>query len=65
MSKVRRAVTFQIGGLILGVAIFIGASRYFPVADFVAQVQQKVMHLGAWSAVWTRPPLLSSPPAYR
>jgi uncharacterized membrane protein YdjX (TVP38/TMEM64 family) len=52
MSKVRRAVTFQIGGLILGVAIFIGASRYFPVADFVAQVQQKVMHLGAWSAVW-------------
>jgi uncharacterized membrane protein YdjX (TVP38/TMEM64 family) len=52
MFKVRRAVTFQLGGLIALFAIFIVASRYFPVADSIAQVQQKVMHLGAWSAVW-------------
>ena len=32
--------------------MFLIASRFFPVADWIAQVQQKVMHLGAWSAVW-------------
>ncbi|MGH8091920.1 MAG: TVP38/TMEM64 family protein [Chthoniobacterales bacterium] len=52
MSKVRRAVYFQVGGLILVGTIFVIASRFFPIADWVAQVQQKVMHLGAWSALW-------------
>ena len=52
MSKVRRAVYLQVGGLILAVTVFVIASRFFPIADWVAQVQQKVMHLGAWSAVW-------------
>ena len=52
MSKVRRAVYIQVGGLVLiGVSLFL-ASRFFPVADWIAQVQQKVMHLGAWSAIW-------------
>jgi uncharacterized membrane protein YdjX (TVP38/TMEM64 family) len=51
MSKLRRAVYFQVGGLTLAVAIFVIVSRFFPIADWVAQVQQKVMHLGAWSAV--------------
>ena len=52
MSKVRRAVYLQVGGLILAVTVFVIASRFFPIADWVAQVQQKVMHLGAWSALW-------------
>jgi uncharacterized membrane protein YdjX (TVP38/TMEM64 family) len=52
MSNVRRAVYLQVGGLILLGTTFLIASRFFPVADWVAQVQQKVMHLGAWSAVW-------------
>ncbi len=52
MSKVRRAIYFQIGGLILfGVALAI-AGRYFAIADWIALAQQKVMHLGAWSAIW-------------
>src|SRR5678815_668363 len=52
MSKVRRAVYIQVGGLVLiGFSLFL-TSRFFPVADWIAQVQQKVMHLGAWSAVW-------------
>ncbi len=51
MSKVRRAVYLQTGGLLLLGALFLVASRYFPIADWIAQVQQKVMHLGAWSAV--------------
>ena len=52
MSRVRRAVYIQVGGLaLIGVLLFL-ASRFFPVADWIAQVQQKVMHLGAWSAIW-------------
>ena len=52
MSKVRRAVYVQIGGLVLFAALFFVASRFLPIADWLAQVQQKVMHLGAWSAIW-------------
>jgi uncharacterized membrane protein YdjX (TVP38/TMEM64 family) len=51
MSKVRRAVYIQVGGLIFVGGLFLLASRFFPVADWIAQVQQKVMHLGAWSAI--------------
>lgn len=51
MSKVQRAVYIQVGGLILLGAMFVIASRYFPIADWIAQIQQRVMHLGAWSAV--------------
>jgi uncharacterized membrane protein YdjX (TVP38/TMEM64 family) len=51
MSKVRRAVYIQVGVLVfVGVSLFL-ASRFFPVADWIAQVQQKVMHLGGWSAI--------------
>lgn len=52
MSKVRRAVYIQVGGLVLVGALLFVASRFLPIADWVAQVQQKVMHLGAWSAIW-------------
>ena len=52
MSKVNRAVFIQVGGLILIGALFLITSRFFPIADWIALVQQKVMHLGAWSAIW-------------
>jgi uncharacterized membrane protein YdjX (TVP38/TMEM64 family) len=52
MSKVRRAIYIQVGGLVLVGALSVLASRYLPVADWLAEVQQKVMHLGAWSAIW-------------
>jgi uncharacterized membrane protein YdjX (TVP38/TMEM64 family) len=52
MSKVKRAIFIQVGGLILIGALFLIASRFFPIADWIALVQQKVMHLGAWSAIW-------------
>jgi uncharacterized membrane protein YdjX (TVP38/TMEM64 family) len=52
MSRVRRALYLQSGGLVLVVALWMFASHYFPLADWLGQVQQKVMHLGAWSAFW-------------
>ena len=51
MSRVRRAVYVQVGGLVLAGALFFVASRFLPIADWLAQVQQRVMHLGAWSAI--------------
>jgi uncharacterized membrane protein YdjX (TVP38/TMEM64 family) len=52
MSRVRHAIAIQIGGLaIVGALVFVG-SRFFPIADWIAYVQQKVMHMGVWSAIW-------------
>jgi uncharacterized membrane protein YdjX (TVP38/TMEM64 family) len=51
MVHVRRAVFIQVAGLIIvGVALFV-ASRFFPLADLLADVQEHVMHWGAWSAI--------------
>ncbi|HEY4282416.1 MAG TPA: TVP38/TMEM64 family protein [Chthoniobacterales bacterium] len=52
MSKVRHALLMQVGGLALVAVLFCAAGHFFPVADYLAWVQQKVMHLGVWSAVW-------------
>src|SRR3954471_21279474 len=51
MAAVRRAVIIQIAGLLLvAVGIFV-LSRFVAVADVLADVQERVMHLGAWSAI--------------
>ena len=51
MGQVRRALYIQVGGLLLvTVAIFV-LSRFFPLADMLAEVQQRVMGWGAWSAI--------------
>jgi len=54
MPKMRRALYMQIGGLLL-VATLIFAlfalDRLLPLADAVARVQQRIMHLGVWSAI--------------
>ena len=51
MVEVRRALYVQFGGLFLvGVLIFV-LSRFFPLADILAAVQQRVMGWGAWSAI--------------
>src|SRR5437763_1688996 len=50
MLQIRRAIRVQLAGLLItGVALFI-ASRFFPIIDLIADLQQRVMRLGAWSA---------------
>src|SRR5437870_1112911 len=51
MSKIRRAVYLQVGWLVVFCVIFVVATRFFPIAEWVGQMQQKIMHLGAWSAI--------------
>jgi uncharacterized membrane protein YdjX (TVP38/TMEM64 family) len=52
MVQIRRAIIWQLSGLlVVGVALFF-LSRLFPVVDILADVQQRVMRWGVWSAVW-------------
>ncbi|HEY1770490.1 MAG TPA: VTT domain-containing protein [Chthoniobacterales bacterium] len=51
MTRIRRAAFIQIGGLILVCAGMAVAGHFFPLADWLADIQRKVMDLGAWSAI--------------
>ncbi|MEP6708996.1 MAG: TVP38/TMEM64 family protein [Verrucomicrobiota bacterium] len=51
MPKMRRALYMQIGGLLLVATLIFALDRLLPLADAVARVQQRIMHLGVWSAI--------------
>ena len=51
MVKLNRAIYIQLGGLVLAAIVISIICRVFPVVDWLAEIQQHVMHLGAWSAV--------------
>ncbi len=51
MVHARRAVFIQVGGLLIASIFLFGLSRFFPVADILANVQEQVMRWGAWSAI--------------
>jgi uncharacterized membrane protein YdjX (TVP38/TMEM64 family) len=51
MSNVSRAICYQVGALLLAIALAIMLSRFVPVVNFVETLQQRVMSWGAWAAV--------------
>ena len=51
MVAVRRALIAQLTGLVIFAITVAVLSRFLPVADWLAAVQQRVMHWGAWSAI--------------
>jgi len=51
MPKMRRALYMQIAGLLLLATLIFALDRLLPLADAVARVQQRIMHLGIWSAI--------------
>ena len=51
MSKVTRAMCYQIGALVLATALAVALSRFVPVVNFVEVLQQRMMNWGAWAAV--------------
>jgi uncharacterized membrane protein YdjX (TVP38/TMEM64 family) len=52
MPKVRRTLYFQLAALAAAIVLLLVLSRFFPLVDLIAQAQQRVVGLGAWSAVW-------------
>jgi len=51
MSKVSRAICYQVGALVLAIALAIALSRFVPVVNFIETLQQRVMGWGAWAAI--------------
>ena len=51
MVKFNRAIYIQLGGLVFAGIVISVICRVFPVVDWLAEIQQHVMHLGAWSAI--------------
>jgi uncharacterized membrane protein YdjX (TVP38/TMEM64 family) len=52
MSKVKRAIYIQLVS-VLGIGLlFFLIGWVFPLADWVAGIQQKVTQMGSWSALW-------------
>jgi uncharacterized membrane protein YdjX (TVP38/TMEM64 family) len=51
MLKVSRAICWQLGALVAGVALVVVLSRFLPIVSFVEASQQRVMSWGAWGAV--------------
>src|SRR5438270_4411629 len=51
MSKISCAICYQVGALVLAIALAIALSRFVPVVNFTEALQQRVMSWGTWSAV--------------
>jgi uncharacterized membrane protein YdjX (TVP38/TMEM64 family) len=49
MSKTTKVLLWQLAGLLGVIAIFFVISRFLPVVDFLAVLQERVVHLGVWS----------------
>jgi uncharacterized membrane protein YdjX (TVP38/TMEM64 family) len=49
--KVRRAFYIQLCIVAIGAAVLIFLSRFIPIVDLVASLQQRVVSLGSWSAI--------------
>jgi uncharacterized membrane protein YdjX (TVP38/TMEM64 family) len=51
MSKVSRAICYQVGALVVAIVLAIVLSRFVPVVNFIEALQQRVMSWGAWAAI--------------
>ncbi len=51
MLKTRRSFYLQLAGFLVTAVLLILLSRFFPIVDLIAAVQQRVMHWGVWSAI--------------
>ncbi len=52
MVQIRRAIILQLSGLFVAGLLLFLLSRLFPLVELLANVQQRVMRWGAWSAIW-------------
>ena len=51
MPKLSRAICWQVGALVIAIALGVVLSRFLPIVSFVEASQQRVMSWGAWGAV--------------
>src|SRR5436305_13373932 len=51
MPKLSRVICWQVGALVIAIAVAIVLSRFVPIVSFIEASQQRVMSWGAWGAV--------------
>src|SRR5438552_7068498 len=51
MSKVRRGFYLQLGILFGAIGLLLWLSRFYPLLEVIAGMQERVMQSGAWSAI--------------
>jgi uncharacterized membrane protein YdjX (TVP38/TMEM64 family) len=51
MPKVSRAICWQVGALVIAIALAIVLSRFVPIVSLIEVSQQRVMSWGTWGAV--------------
>jgi uncharacterized membrane protein YdjX (TVP38/TMEM64 family) len=51
MSKVGRAICWQVGALVGAITLAVLLSRFFPFVNFIEASQHRVMAWGAWGAI--------------
>ena len=51
MLKIRSAIYWQLAGLVCAIALISVLSRFFPVVDLIAAVQERVVGWGTWGAI--------------
>jgi uncharacterized membrane protein YdjX (TVP38/TMEM64 family) len=51
MLKIRRSLWWQVGALMVAIALVLALSRYVPVGNFIEGLQERVMSWGAWAAI--------------
>jgi uncharacterized membrane protein YdjX (TVP38/TMEM64 family) len=51
MSKVGRAICWQVGALVVGITLAVLLSLFFPFVNFIEASQQRVIAWGAWGAI--------------
>jgi uncharacterized membrane protein YdjX (TVP38/TMEM64 family) len=51
VTKVGRVICWQVGALVIAIALAIVLSRFLPIVSFIEASQQRVMSWGAWGAV--------------
>ena len=51
MSKGQRALYLQLAMFAIAIGLFLLLAHFFPIVDLIASLQQRVVQLGAWSAV--------------
>src|SRR5947199_7106062 len=51
MLKVSRAICWQVGALVIAIALAILLSGFLPIVSFIEASQQRVMSWGAWGGI--------------
>lgn len=51
MSRIKRALYFQLGGLVLAIGLLAWAGQHYPLVDYIEHLQHTIATMGFWGGV--------------